>query len=396
MRLARRVEALVPSITLEVAARAKELVSAGRDILSLTLGEPDFATPAHIRTAASQAIERGANRYTPVCGIAELRAAAAADLSAVHGVTIRPEEVMVSTGAKQCLFNALQSLLDDGDEVLLPTPTWPSHAELVRLAGGVAVLCPSTADSGFAIDVELLRRKITPRTRLLMLSSPSNPTGTVIAEDTMQQVVKLLHDHPQLLVLTDDLYRRLVYAPGRFVSLLATDPTLWGRVVLIDGVSKSFAMTGWRIGFCAAPRPLIAAMDKLQGQVTTNAAAVSQHAALAALLGDQAPTAQMVAEFDARRRIMLAALNAIPMVSCVEPLGAFYCFPDVSAYLGGAAPDDVELSRYLLEEASVAVVPGSGFFAPGYLRLSYAASVPLIVEGVRRLAAGLAAVAAAS
>lgn len=389
MKVSRRVDALVPSITLEVAARAKAMVAAGKDIVSLTLGEPDFDTPAHIRAAASLALERGASRYTPVCGIAELRAAAAADLSAVHGVVIRPDEVMVSTGAKQCLFNALQALIDDGDEVLIPTPTWPSHTELVRLAGGIPILCPSDASAGFAINIELLRRKITPRTRLLLLCSPSNPTGAVIDETTAQALVLLLREHPEIIVMTDDLYRRLVYAPGRFVSLLTIDPSLWGRIVLIDGVSKSFAMTGWRIGFCAAPRPLIAAMDKLQGQVTTNAAAVSQHAALAALTGDQAPTEKMVAEFDARRSVMYAALSAIPDVRCVEPHGAFYCFPDVSAYLGPKVPDDVALSRYLLEEAAVAVVPGTGFYAPGHIRLSYATSVPLIEEGVRRLASGL-------
>lgn len=389
MKVSRRVDALVPSITLEVAARAKAMVAAGKDIVSLTLGEPDFDTPAHIRAAASLALERGASRYTPVCGIAELRAAAAADLSSVHGVAIRPDEVMVSTGAKQCLFNALQALIDDGDEVLIPTPTWPSHAELVRLAGGIPILCPSDASAGFAINIELLRRKITPRTRLLLLCSPSNPTGAVIDETTAQALVLLLREHPEIIVMTDDLYRRLVYAPGRFVSLLTIDPSLWGRIVLIDGVSKSYAMTGWRIGFCAAPRPLIAAMDKLQGQVTTNAAAVSQHAALAALTGDQAPTEKMVAEFDARRSVMYAALSAIPDVRCVEPHGAFYCFPDVSAYLGPKVPDDVALSRYLLEEAAVAVVPGTGFYAPGHIRLSYATSVPLIEEGVRRLASGL-------
>ncbi len=389
MKVSRRVDALVPSITLEVAARAKAMVAAGKDIVSLTLGEPDFDTPAHIRAAASLALERGASRYTPVCGIPELRAAAAADLSAVHGVAIRPDEVMVSTGAKQCLFNALQALIDDGDEVLIPTPTWPSHTELVRLAGGIPILCPSDASAGFAINIELLRRKITPRTRLLLLCSPSNPTGAVIDETTAQALVLLLREHPEIIVMTDDLYRRLVYAPGRFVSLLTIDPSLWGRIVLIDGVSKSYAMTGWRIGFCAAPRPLIAAMDKLQGQVTTNAAAVSQHAALAALTGDQAPTEKMVAEFDARRSVMYAALSAIPDVRCVEPHGAFYCFPDVSAYLGPKVPDDVALSRYLLEEAAVAVVPGTGFYAPGHIRLSYATSVPLIEEGVRRLASGL-------
>ncbi|HMU37757.1 MAG TPA: pyridoxal phosphate-dependent aminotransferase [Pseudomonadota bacterium] len=391
MRTSRRVDALVPSITLEIAARTRQLSAAGRDIVSLTLGEPDFPTPEYIRQAACTAIERGVSRYTPVCGIPELRAAAAKDLSAVHGIPIASDEVMVSTGAKQCLFNVLQALLDDGEEVLVPTPTWPSHVELIRLAGGVPVLCPSTADQGFRLNVDLLRAKITPATRILLLASPCNPTGVLIDEGAMKQVVALLHENPHVVVLTDDLYRRLVYSPGRFVSLLRLDPSLWGRVILVDGVSKTYAMTGWRIGFCAAPRSLIAAMDKLQGQVTTNAASVSQHAALGALTGDQTEAKQMVAEFDARRKAMCRGLASIKDVRCVEPEGTFYCFPDVSAYLGGSISDDAELSRYLLEEASVAVVPGSGFFAPGHIRLSYSASVPVIEEGLRRLSRGLLA-----
>lgn len=389
MRISRRVEAMVSSITLEVAARTRELVGQGRDIVSLTLGEPDFPTPPHIRQAACVAIERGVGRYTPVSGIGELRKAAADDLSAVHGVPIGAEHVMVSTGAKQCLCNALQALLNDGDEVLVPTPTWPSHVELVRLAGGVAVLCETRAENGFRLDVDLLRQRITPRTRLLLLASPSNPTGALIDEATMRDVIQLLREFPHLLVLTDDLYRRLVYAPGRFVSLLRLEPSLWGRVVLVDGVSKTYAMTGWRIGFCAAPTHLIAAMDKLQGQVTTNAAAVSQHAALAALKGQQLPTDCMVQEFDVRRQAMCSLLRAIPRVSLTEPLGAFYCFPNVSEYLGGAIADDVALSNHLLQEFSVAVVPGSGFFAPGHLRLSYSANLSLIEEGLDRLRRGL-------
>lgn len=396
MRLSARIARIQPSITLAISAKAQRLAQAGHDIISFGIGEPDFDTPAHIKEAAILAIQRGASKYTAVAGIPELRAAAAAELSRTHGVTLTPEQIVVSTGAKQCLFNILTALLDDGDEVIVPTPCWPSHVELVRMAGGVAVLCPQRAQDGFALSPEAVARLITPRTRAVLLNSPSNPTGAVYSKESLLGLAEVIRraNNPELQIITDDLYRRLCYAPTQFASFAQLAPDLAARTILVDGVSKAYAMTGWRIGFCAAPLPLATAMQTIQGQVTTNATAVAQHAALAALLGDQAPVAAMVAEFDARRQLMYRTLMAVPGIVCKEPQGAFYCFPDFSAYLhaarGGRAPqDEVALCDYLLSEVGIACVPGSGFFAPGHLRLSYATSQQKIADGLARLSVGL-------
>lgn len=395
MRISDRVRRLERSITLAVAARTRDLRAQGHDIIGFTIGEPDFDTPAHIKAAAFEALGRGATKYTAVAGIQELRQAVADELSAVHGVAIAADEVLVSTGAKQALFNLMHVLCDPGDEVIVPTPCWPSHVELARMAGATPVLLPQRIEDGFVIDAARLAAAITPRTRVVVLNSPTNPTGAVYDEGALGRVAQVLREalarNPDLTIVTDDLYRRLVYPPARFCSLLHVAPDLWPRVVLVDGVSKTYAMTGWRIGYVAAPRPLIEAMDSLQGQVTTNAAAVAQHAALAAITGDQAPVQAMIDEFDRRRQAMCAALAALPGVRLCEPRGAFYCFPDFSAYLQPhrGLPDDVALADYLMTEAGVAAIPGSGFYAPGFLRFSYATSLPLIEEGMRRLTAGL-------
>lgn len=396
MRISERAQRMEPSITLKVAARTRELREKGHEVIGFTVGEPDFDTPAHIKAAAAEALARGATKYTAVAGVSELRAAVAEDLSRVHGVSIAPEEVMVSSGAKQSLFNLFHILLDPGDEIIVPMPCWPSHVELARMAGGTPVLLPQRLEDGFVIDADVLAAHLTPRTRVVLLSSPTNPTGAVYDEAALQRVAEVLRPavrkNPDLMIVTDDLYRRLVYAPARFCSILRVAPDLAKNVILVDGVSKSYAMTGWRIGFVAAPRPLIEAMDGLQGQVTTNAAAVSQHAAVAAITGDQVPVQAMINEFDRRRQVMSAALKAMPGVTLCEPRGAFYCFADFSRYLqphGGLA-NDVALLDYLMSEAGVAAIPGSGFFAPGFLRFSYATSLAQIEEGMRRLDRGLA------
>ena len=394
MRLSGRVQRIQPSITLTVAARARALQLQGRDIISFGVGEPDFDTPAHIQTAAAAAMLQGAGKYTAVAGIAELRAAAAAELSAVHDMKLQAENILVSTGAKHSIYNLLMALLDDGDEVIVPTPCWPSHVELVRMAGGVPVLAEQRSEDGFRLDPERLASLLTPRTRALMLNSPSNPTGAVYDDASLAAIATVIRDRggPDLLIITDDLYRRLVYAPTVWASLCRVAPDLARRTLLIDGVSKTYAMTGWRIGFCAGPRPLLEAMQALQGQVTTNATTIAQHAALAALTGDQAPVEAMRAEFDQRRKVMYGALCRIPGLRCVEPQGAFYCFPDMRAYLRPDGPgprDDVELCDWLLQHAGIAAIPGTGFFAPGFLRFSYATSLQNIEEGMRRLATGL-------
>jgi aspartate aminotransferase len=263
------------------------------------------------------------------------------------------------------------------------------------MAGGSPVLLRQRLEDGFVIDADLLAAQLTPRTRVVLLSSPTNPTGAVYDEASLKRVAEVLRPavqkNPDLMIVTDDLYRRLVYAPTRFCSILHVAPDLAKNVILVDGVSKTYAMTGWRIGFVAAPRPLIEAMDGLQGQVTTNAAAVSQHAALAAITGDQAPVLAMIDEFDRRRKVMSAALKAMPGVTLCEPRGAFYCFADFSSYLQphGRLANDLALLDYLMSEAGVAAIPGSGFFAPGFLRFSYATSLELIEEGMSRLARGL-------
>lgn len=402
VRVSARVSRVQPSITLAITARAQALIQRGEDVISFGAGEPDFDTPEHIKTAAAAAMSRGAvSKYPPVAGIPALREAVAAELSAVHDVPIRAENVLVSCGAKHSLFNVLMALLDDGEEVLVPTPTWSSHVELVRMAGGEPVLIPSRAEDGFRLDLDALAARIGPRTRAILLASPSNPTGAVYDEDTLRGVAELVRAQKRddLFLLTDDLYRRLVYRPSVWRSILHVAPDLLGQTALIDGVSKSYAMMGWRIGFCAAPRPLVDAMQTLQGQVTTSAAAIAQHAALAALIGDQSSIAAMASEFDRRRGVMHRALTSLPGVRCAEPQGAFYCLPDLGAYLAppgstdsGLPADDVVLADLLLERVGIAAVPGSGFFAPGFMRFSYATSLDNIEEGMRRLARGLASV----
>ena len=344
----------------------------------------------HETAAAAQLLERAddpANHNTPYLPVGTT-------MNAPMAPAKKFRVAAFDYGAKHSIYNLLMALLDDGDEVIVPTPCWPSHVELVRMAGGVPVLAEQRSEDGFRLDPELLARLITPRTRALLLNSPSNPTGAVYDEASLAAIAAVIRDRgsSDLLIITDDLYRRLVYAPTIWASLCRVAPDLARRTLLIDGVSKTYAMTGWRIGFCAGPRPLLEAMQALQGQVTTNATTIAQHAALAALTGDQAPVEAMRAEFDQRRQVMYGALCRIPGLRCVEPQGAFYCFPDMRAYLRPDGPgprDDVELCDWLLQHAGIAAIPGTGFFAPGFLRFSYATSLQSIQEGMRRLAKGL-------
>lgn len=398
VKVSERIARLKPSLTLAVSARADKLRREGVDVVAFGVGEPDFETPAFVREAIRNQLQegKGLGKYTAVPGTPELRAAVAAELSAVHGMSLTVENVIISAGAKHSLYNLFMSLLDPGDEVIIPTPAWVSYADLVQMADGTAVLVPTVAAHDYQLDPVALERAITPRTRALLLNSPCNPTGAVYTEATLRAIAEVLLRHPQVLVITDDIYRKLVYGVG-WTSIFKLCPELAPRAVLIDGVSKTYAMTGWRIGYCAAPPPLVKAMSTLQGQSTTNATTVAQAAALIALRGVPAgtpdPVEAMRLEFDQRRQVMVAALRDIPGVEVPEPRGAFYCFPDLSAFIGaqGKQPiaDDVALADYLLDEARVALVPGSGFFAPGFARLSYATSMERIEEGVRRIKAAL-------
>jgi aspartate aminotransferase len=396
LRLASRLSAVKPSITLAVSARAAELKASGVDVIGFGAGEPDFDTPAHIKEAARSALDRGVGKYTHVAGLVELRRAVAAHLGAVHGLDLSPAQVLVSTGAKQSLFNLFMAMIDPGDEVVIPAPYWVSYPDMVLLAGGRPVILPTRAADGFAPSPAALEAVMTDRTRAIILNTPSNPTGAVFGADVLREIGALCARRG-VLVVSDDIYRSLVYGGASYTSIVRVAPEVAPYAVLVDGLSKTYAMTGWRIGFCAGPPALIEAMSVIQGQSTTNPTHIAQVAALAALGGPQECVAEMRAAFDERRREMVRRLRAIPDVTLAEPLGAFYCFPDLSAYLGRRRPDgtpiadDAALCNYLVEQGRVAIVPGSGFGAPGFARLSYACCMEDIRSGLDRLGEALAA-----
>jgi aspartate aminotransferase len=396
LKLASRLDPIKPSITLAVTAKAAKLKAAGVDVISFGAGEPDFDTPAHIKDAARAALDHGGvGKYTDVAGILPLRKAIAAELGRVHNVTLEPDQILVSTGAKHSLFNLAMALLDPGDEVLIPAPYWVSYPDMVMLAGGRPVILETRAEDDFAVTAHQVREACTGRTRAIVLNNPSNPTGAVYSRAQIEALAEVAVEK-DLLVISDDIYRQLVYGDAQYHSISAVGPEIARRTILVDGASKTYAMTGWRIGYTAGPLPLIKAMSKIQGQSTSNATHISQVAALAALTGPQLCVAEMRSAFNDRRIAMVKLLRAIPGVQCREPKGAFYAFPDVSAYVGKKSPegaildDDVQLCDWLVEVGKVAVVPGSGFGAPGFVRLSYACSMQNIEAGVDRLAKALA------
>ncbi len=399
MRIASRLVDIKPSITLAVTARAARLRAEGIDIIGFGAGEPDYDTPAHIKDAAKRALDAGQTKYTEVGGTLAVRKAIAKEMERAHGLAVTPDQVIVSCGAKHSLYNVFHALLEDGDEVIIPAPYWVSYPDIVKLAGGRPVIVETAVENGFCMTAEELRRAITPHTRVLVLNSPSNPTGGAYGRAELDALRGVLEHHPEIVVVADDIYRRLVYG-GFVVHELATlSRAMAERTIIVDGMSKSYAMTGWRVGYTVGPKALIQAMNTLQGQTTSNATSIAQAAAVAALEGPQDCVEEMRREFDRRREKMVALLRAIPGVRCFEPKGAFYAFPDVSEYVGrrtksGAAlDDDVALCDYLLDVARIAVVPGSGFGAPGFVRLSYATSMDSIVRGLERMAEGLATLA---
>jgi aspartate aminotransferase len=394
MKLASRLDPIKPSITLAVTAKAAKLKAEGHDVVSFGAGEPDFDTPDHIKDAARAGLDKGVGKYTDVAGILPLRKAIAAELSRVHHVTLTPDQILVSCGAKHSLFNLFMALLDPGDEVLIPAPYWVSYPDMVMLAGGRPVILETRAEDDFAVTAAQVAAACGPRTRAIVLNNPSNPTGAVYTRAQIEALAKVVVEK-DLLVISDDIYRELVYGDATYVSIASINPEVAARTILVDGVSKTYAMTGWRIGYTAGPLPLIKAMAKIQGQSTSNPTHIAQVATLAALTGPQDCVQAMRKAFDERRLAMLALLRAIPGVTCREPKGAFYAFPDLAAFIGKKAPegaifdDDVQLCDWLVEVGKVAVVPGSGFGAPGHVRLSYACSMAQIQDGVGRLARAL-------
>lgn len=393
LQISQRINSLAASATLAMSQRSNELRAAGVDVINLSVGEPDFNTPDFIKEAAKKAIDDNFSFYSPVPGYMSLRKAIAANLKATEGVDFAPEQIVVSGGAKQALCNVILSTINPGDEVVIPTPAWVSYVEMVKLAEGVTVEVPATIEQDFKITPRQLRDAITPRTKMVLFCSPSNPTGSVYSREELQQLVEVLKDYPNILVLSDEIYRHINFT-GSYTSM-ATFPELEGRVVVINGVSKAYAMTGWRIGFCAAPLPIAKACTKLQGQYTSGASSIAQKAAEAAYTGPQDCVEEMRQAFERRRDLVVELAKAIPGIRVNKPQGAFYLFPDVSSFIGKRCGDRVisssgDVAMYLLDVAHVATVDGAAFCLPGYIRLSYATSDELIREAMRRIGEALA------
>ena len=395
--LADRLRTLAPSSTLAVQAKAKELRAKGIDVISFGAGEPDFDTPQRIKDAAVQAMTRGQTKYTEVGGIPELRAAVCAKLKRDNGLDYTPAEVLVSCGAKHTLYNVATALLNPGDELLVPSPFWVSYPEQARLLGAVPVPVDTLESTGFDLDPERLRAAVTPRTKLVVLNSPNNPTGAVFSRAALEAVARLAVERG-LWVVSDECYESLTFE-GRHVSVASLGPDIKARTIVVNTCSKAYAMTGWRIGYAAGPRELIRAMTDVQSQVTSNPASIAQWAAVEALSGPQDEVAKMAGEFDRRRRLIVGGLNALPGVSCVMPKGAFYAFANVSGLFGRtwvhdntrtALKTSLDVTAFLLEAARVAVVPGADFGSDAHVRLSYATSDALISDGLARMKAAIA------
>lgn len=393
LQISQRINSLAASATLAMSQRSNELRAAGVDVINLSVGEPDFNTPDFIKEAAKKAIDDNFSFYSPVPGYMSLRKAIAANLKATEGVDFAPEQIVVSGGAKQALCNVILSTINPGDEVVIPTPAWVSYVEMVKLAEGITVEVPATIEQDFKITPRQLRDAITPRTKMVLFCSPSNPTGSVYSREELQRLVEVLKDYPNIIVLSDEIYRHINFT-GSYTSM-ATFPELEGRVVVINGVSKAYAMTGWRIGFCAAPLPIAKACTKLQGQYTSGASSIAQKAAEAAYTGPQDCVEEMRQAFERRRDLVVELAKAVPGIRVNKPQGAFYLFPDVSSFIGKRCGDRVisssgDVAMYLLDVAHVATVDGAAFCLPGYIRLSYATSDELIREAMRRIGEALA------
>ena len=389
-RISARIGGIAESATLAVDARAKALKAAGRPVIGFGAGEPDFPTPDYIVEAAVAACRDPKNhRYTPAAGLPELREAIAAKTARDSGFEVRPSQVLVTNGGKMAVYEAFATLLDPGDEVLLPAPYWTTYPEAVALAGGVTVEVPTDETTGYLASVEQLESLRTDRTKVLLFCSPSNPSGAIYPPEQVEAIGRWAHEHG-IWVVTDEIYEHLTYGSARHVSMPVAVPELADTCVVLNGVAKTYAMTGWRVGWLIGPADVVKAATNLQSHATSNVANVPQRAALAAVSGDLSAVATMREAFDRRRQTMVRMLNEIPGIACPEPLGAFYAYPSVRGLLGrelrGRTPaSSAELAELMLEEAEVAVVPGEAFGTPGYLRLSYALGDDDLVEGISRI-----------
>jgi aspartate aminotransferase len=391
--IAERTKLIKPSVTLAIAAKAGKLRSEGIDVVNFSAGEPDFDTPDHIKAAAVEALRKGMTKYTDVKGIEPLRAAIVHKYEREHGLSYRKEDVLVSCGAKHSVYNVLQAIVNPGDEILIPAPYWVSYSDMALLAGGVPKLIPTNETTGFRITAEQLEAALTAKTRVFVLNSPCNPTGASYDKDELLAIARVLEKH-SCLVIADDIYEKIVYDDFQVHNIVALNLALRERTVIINGVSKTYAMTGWRIGYAIGPADIISAAGKIQSQSTSNPTSIAQAAALEAISGSQIEVDRMVREFKQRRDVIVDRINAIEGMHCLKPQGAFYVFPNVIALLGRTAngkklASPCDFADYLLEEAKVAVVPGEDFGSKEHIRFSYATALEDIEKGCKRISAAV-------
>ncbi len=389
MRLAARIAKIKPSETLAITAKANSLRAQGKDVIGFGAGEPDFDTPVNIKNAAIKAIETGFTKYTPVGGTDELKDAIVAKLKRDSGLEYKRSQIVVSCGAKHTLYNLAQALFDEGDEVIIPAPYWVSYPDIVVLATGRPVIVNTKEKGGFKMKPEQLKAAITKRTRAVIINSPSNPTGAAYSPEELKAIAAVLMDK-DILVISDDIYEKIFYANFPFADIASVESKMKDKTIVVNGVSKTYAMTGWRIGYAAGPEEIVAAINKIQSQNTSNPTSISQKAALEAISGDQSVVEKMVREFQKRRNVIVDALNDIPGIRCFSPEGAFYAFPNVSniygrSFKGNKITNSTELIDYFLDEANVAAVPGAAFGSDDHIRLSYATSLANIEEGMKRI-----------
>ena len=384
--LTKRINSVKPSATITISAKAMELRAQGVDVISLSQGEPDFDTPKHIKDAAIQAINDGKTKYTAVDGTPEIKEAIINKFKRDNNLDYKPDNILVSTGAKQTLFNLFQSVLEEGNEAIVISPYWVSYPDMVILAGAKPIIVDTLQKNNFDLDLDLLREALSDNTRLIILNSPSNPTGVTFTREQYQGMGNILKDYPNVLIATDDMYEHIYWGNEKFCSFAEACPDLFDRTITVNGVSKAYAMTGWRIGYCGGPTDVVRAMKKIQGQSTSNASSISQVAATAALNGSHDEVLHMVKEYKNRHQYLCEALNSLDGFKAVPGTGAFYLFPNINEAIEALGmKDDLEFSEYLLETAGVAVVPGTAFGAKGYIRISYATSMDSLEESISRI-----------